>query len=254
MTDKVEVVAFTEGPTEWLSVREMHKKKILNNDLGLEGSEKGNAKNYVVSDMKSLISKIRIGVPAAGILIVFDQEQRSSPREFVDEFGGEIDNLKLSQGIYENVFNGFFQDAAGVLPLSIHISNSPGPEPDANKDFDGYIIETINRSGINLIKNIRNQNPKWFRDYCKEDSCEFLNEIYMRSFPNLMRHDAGCPLLRSKSYLYSFISALQFNKAHVHLSQKICMLADDEVLKEVFSPLISAWDWLVENISTEESE
>jgi hypothetical protein len=53
-------------------------------------------------------------------------------------------------------------------------------------------------------------------------------------------------ILRSKGYIYSYVTALQINISHVIFTRKLVQYAPSEILEDVFAPLIAAWNLLAE--------
>jgi hypothetical protein len=172
--------------------------------------------------------------------IALDQEDNGSPFNAARCIADEFFKLSPVNGL-DNVFSGQLSNKMNVV---FYISTASSP--DGNRDFDGYLLKIIDICGDDVVK-------RWLEmeahDYViRHFSNNGLKSNQIRvlgreGIPDLMRR-SHWEILRSKTMLYAYITALQADKSHVWFSEKVIKLAPTSVLKDVFSNLIAAWYFL----------
>ncbi|MQL52304.1 hypothetical protein GFC01_08475 [Desulfofundulus thermobenzoicus] len=246
----VDIAVFAEGPTEWLAVRKLWKKGILK-EANLLGSQKKKVDDWLKTVDKLIVTKeegILIDPPCSNILLLYDQEQESEPGNVSQRIAKNAQKAGLSL-IFTPIhpYGNIFLANGNELTVSLHVADRPGP--DGNRDFDGYIIDLLESAGPEIVADLLNDNKMTISSLrnkvqhlpAKEETVYLLGK---EDIPELM-NERGWGVQRSKTLLYSFITATQINKSHVWFSEKVIEKAPAEKLRLVFAPLIAAWDALV---------
>ncbi|PXF59759.1 MAG: hypothetical protein C4B59_10675 [Candidatus Methanogaster sp.] len=259
----VSVAVYAEGPTEWLVARKLWKRKILNG-MGFLGAEERQPGDLIVGGgvdtfLKNLFSidrassergvLIRDRTPFDRVLLMFDQEQMPNLEKYVKSKIethlreiGIVSNFDKADDEIPNVFTGNIQ----TLPVAIHVANhdgmtyKKGPDLDGNRDFDGYIVELLQNLeddpiGVSIVQRMLKETH--------QEKVKVMHQIGNQKIPDLMKDDQ-LPIKRSKTILYSHITAMQIGKSHVHFSEKVVEESDEDNLRTVFKSLIAAWDSL----------
>ncbi len=241
------VAVYCEGPTEWYIIYQLVKRNILHGNLI---GDRDNIRPWIVKPndiTKDLLDNLPNDLDR--ILLVFDQEQE----DFPDDIRNKINCSGLNFNTideYPNVFIGFYRDKR----VALFVAN--GTSPDGNKDFDGYIVQLVERLGTKTVKlwfedatNGRDDDrlPGYLRNLRSGNSTkyEIVHSLGFTDIPNTMK-EKNWPIQRSKTQLYAYITALQLNKSSVWFSEKLVKWAPEEVLKTTFASLIKAWEFLVE--------
>lgn len=268
----VSVAVYAEGPTEWFVARKLWKRKILNgmDFLGAEERQPGDmiVGGGVDTFLKNLFSidhsssergvLIRDRTPFDRVLLMFDQEQMPNLEKDVKSKIeahlrkiGIISNFDKADDEIPNVFTGKIQ----TLPVAIHVADhdgktytkrpdgktyKKGPDLDGNRDFDGYIVELLQNLekdpiGVSIVQRMLKERH--------QEKVKVVHQIGNQKIPDLMKEDQW-PIERSKTILYSHITAMQIGKSHVHFSEKVVEKSDEDNLRTVFKSLIAAWDAL----------
>jgi hypothetical protein len=175
------------------------------------------------------------------VLLLFDQERLESPASRADAIADHFRDYGRRNGDafweafefksssqYENLFFHF----SDKLKLTLHVADSPGL--DGNRDFDGYILRLLQHSGKESIGNGLIQD---------ETLVERLFRKAEREMPELMERN-GFPILSSKSWLYFYIATFQRQMSHVWFAEEVVRHASEDALRDVFAPLVAAWDAL----------
>ena len=228
------VYFITEGATERRVGLVLYNRKLLAGAQpkpGLIGLSR-EGYNTVINEMhKQKVLQALEGAPGVGLLLIFDQEGAKRPKDRTNEIEKE---LKLSfHPIRDCGHDNVFETQKGRLKIVLHISNAAA-KGITNRDFDGYIL--------NLL-----QGP-----YKKKIAKELANgqnyiELLKKSeeeMTNLMQRN-HYPWSHNKSWIYAYITAFQFRKSHVWFAEEVVKKAPKKALREVFSSLIDAWNWLV---------
>ena len=249
---KYPVTVVTEGLTEWRLAHALYKRKILD-DSSMERPSKEdntpprqgyhNALNRLLSkeNHAGLLENYRKGPFARRVLVIVDQERLDAPNEraadierHFQEFG-KRNHVEFwekfsfrSLGDHENLF----VHSSKKMELALHVSDAPGP--GGNRDFDGYVLQLLqgpekNAIAANLVKDERLAG-KLLRKAEEE-------------MPALMA-DNGFPIASSKAWIYIYIAAFQQRKSLVGFAETVVGKAVEGSLKEVFAPLIAAWNAL----------
>ncbi len=246
------VTVVTEGLTEWRLAHALYKRKILDNST-MQPPSKGGATpprqgypyalNRLLSKEKNvgLLEDYRKGPHARRLLVIVDQEKLDSPTEraadverHFQEFGGRNqikfwENFSFrSLGDHENLF----VHSSKKMELALHVSDAPGP--GGNRDFDGYVLQLLQRPEKNAIA----------EDLVKD--ARLAGKLLRKAeeeMPALMS-DNGFPISSSKAWIYIYIAAFQQRKSLVGFAESIVEKAVEDALKEVFAPLIAAWNAL----------
>ncbi len=122
-----------------------------------------------------------------------------------------------------------------------------GPDPPRNRDFDGYILDLIDRMDDPTLRSCIRGMISGLKSELDTDEdgklLAALKRIGGEEIPTLLCEN-NWPPQRSKAILYSYIAAFQAGKSHVNFAERLVMAADTEALREVFASLIAAWDLL----------
>lgn len=260
----VGVAVYTEGPTEWYVTRKLWQRKILNELTFINhDSEPG---KMIIGEVKSALKKLLNGdtieitgylitPPSDRILLMFDQEKMSSPSDVKDELEKHIQRFNPTfefhpHNEFSNVFTGKLSIQENLISIAIHVAEKEFCLNDRNKDFDGYILELLkNETGQSIIRQILTDNKiiklSKLREIIENDPdfAGIVHKLGEKDIPSLIESN-NWPILRSKTILYSYITALQIGKSHVWLCEKVIDKADEQNLRTVFASLIAAWDEL----------
>lgn len=250
----VKVAVYCEGPLEWYVIYQLVRRNILENGE-IEGDRNDISRwikrpeNLRDVDLNNLPNEI------GRILLVFDQEQRNSPDEVKSILENRFDGLYFDTDTinsYSNIFIGYYQDTH----IALFVSNIDSP--DGNKDFDGYIVQVIERLGSEATRlwfedaRVNNRDddrlPAYLRGLREQRNINYniIHLLGLNDIPNIM-NERQWDIQRSKTRLYAYITALQLNKSHVWFAEKLVKWAPENILREVFAPLIRAWEFLVED-------
>lgn len=244
------VAVFCEGPTEWYVIYQLNKRTILHGD-SIEGGDTREDISHWLKRPEDITNDFLDELPDfRRMLFVFDQEHNNSPDDIMSQIVHQCPGLNIHTiSEYSNVFIGLYQSRR----VALFIANADSP--DGNKDFDGYIVQLVERLGSDTVKlwfeDARNSHddrlPGYLRNLRTINSVEYevIHSLGSADIPNIMEQ-RNWPIQRSKTKLYAYITALQLNKSHVWFSEKLVKWAPDQVLQEIFAPLIKAWKWLVE--------
>ena len=252
----VSVAVYAEGRTEWFVARQLCKRTILNGmDFIKHDQYPGNMVigGGVDAFLKKLVEPsgkkgIFISPHANKILLMFDQEQisdlgkdvKSRVEIYLKKY--DINSNFHQHDKYSNVFIGTVDTDDVSLSVVVHVANKESP--DGNKDFDGYIVELLQcLKGVPIVKNILDGNITALK---KPDMAQVVCQIGGQDIPLLME-EKQWSIKRSKTILYSYITAMQIGKSHTIFSEKVVEKSDEEDLRNVFASLIAAWDSLKED-------
>ncbi len=260
----VSVAVYAEGPTEWQVARKLWKRNILNGGEFIHHSDKY-PEEMIIGEVSSSLNKLvnannngktgyLINPPTDRVLLMFDQEKMSSPSEvksrIEDHFGNfDIDFEIRQHNDFSNIFTGKISKEDGENLFAIHVSDKLFCSTDGNKDFDGYILELLNdelgRSIVQGLLTDRKLTISPLRRIIEsnQDMTNTVHKLGGQEIPSLME-EKEWSIRRSKTIIYSYITALQIEKSHVWFCEKVIDKADEENLKRVFSSLIAAWDEL----------
>jgi hypothetical protein len=255
----VSVAVCVEGPTEWQVTRKLHEKGIIS---GGNFIDTGNPSKMIIGDVGSSLEKlinsdgqggILIFPPADRILLLYDQEKMKAPSQikyiiekYINRFG--IDLIIQQHAKFSNVFIGKFSIEDKEISVAIHVADKLFCQNDGNKDFDGYILELLsNQQGYLIIQKILLEELRIsaLRSKVKEnpDLVQMLHQLGEKDIPFLMENK-DWSIMRSKTILYSYITALQLGINHVWFCKYVVEKADERNLRTVFASLIAAWDEL----------
>lgn len=238
------IAVYTEGPTEWYAIRTLAKREILAG-AQLMGAGKRDDIRHWLKPPNDLQSVFNTPPPeTAGFFLLYDQEMKPDPDVIYKEM---IAQYRL------NVVSGdipLFTLPETNLPVAIHVANNPGW--DGNRDFDGYILDIIKRAGADLVQNLYKDEkcPAYLRSRLKQQNVneKTLYDLGVQAIPERMT-GANWPPFRAKTGLYAYSTALQLNRSHVWLAEKVVEVAPDDLLRDVFAALIATWNALVEKIA-----
>ena len=247
----VNIATYAEGPTEWYTIWQLRKRNILSAAELVGYDERGNISRWLVPRDK-VRKKIGEAPEWDRILLVYDQERHASPSEVAKRIAGDAFEFESVREL-ANVFQGHLGDRQIVL----HVATAQSP--DGNRDFDGYAVRLLEQLGDQASQlwfesriESRNGRKKYLLpDYLREErerrQIEYakLHNLGMSEIPALMGEN-GLPILRSKGHLYAYITAIQANKSHVWFTEKLIKVAPSEILDQIFTSLIAAWNLLLE--------
>lgn len=256
----ISVAVYVEGPTEWHVARKLHQKEILSGGNFIPDREyPGEMKiGEVGSSLEKLLNRdgnkgIFINPPANRILLMFDQEKMSSPTDIKDKLERHIQRFNPTfefhpHNEFSNVFTGELSTQENSILIAIHVADNSFGLSDGNKDFDGYILELLkNETGHSIIQNILINDLRISALRTKvEDNprmAQIVHQLGEQDIPSLM-NEKDWSVMRSKTILYSYITALQLGINHVWFCKNVVEKADEQNLRTVFASLIAAWDEL----------
>jgi len=254
----VSVAVYAEGPTAWFVARKLWKRKILSG-MGFFGYSERSPKEMLIgggvdTSLGRLVNPsgkkgILISPLSDRVLLMFDQEKASNLEDDV-KFKIETHLQKLGIDFelrqhddFPNVFMGEVHMKHGALPVAVHVADKEGPAK--NKDFDGYIVELLqSQEGVSIVREMLNDRKVTrIAALRKPEMAEVVHQIGGQEIPSLMEYKKWS-IERSKTMLYSHITALQLGKSHVHFSEEVVAKSAERELRNVFASLIAAWDTL----------
>ena len=239
------VTVYAEGPTEWFTVYELYRRKILTHAVTLQGND-NNIGRWLINARSNVVSKLMKRPSQQNrILLVYDQERDDDPSFTAREIGGETIRFDESVGDHNSVFIGNMDHNTRVV---LHVATAKSP--DGNRDFDGYIVQIIERLGGMAVQELFRSDkiPGYVRQqYYKKNNIDYnqIHNLGLMEIPDMMKKKQW-EILRSKGYIYSYVTALQINISHVIFTRKLVQYAPSEILEDVFAPLIAAWNLLAE--------
>lgn len=234
------IAVYAEGPTEWYTVLQLCSRNILDQAEMIGKSDRNNIGKWLKSreQMRKLFVNQNGFPPCDGILLVFDQENDSFPLDTAREIFGNAFSFS-SVNAQESLYKGQLENGTQV---ALHVATSQSP--DGNRDFDGYILHLLDRlkdDAVNIW--IREIAHDYLRDQFKNNNLTAMqiHELGRKQIPELMN---GVPwnILRSKTLLYAYITALQADRSHVWFSEKIIEYSPPDIIREVFADLIAGWN------------
>ncbi len=241
-----QIAVYAEGPTEWYAVYQLHKRGILAQADLVGDSDRNNIGAWLKQPSEMHGAWESPPSDWSGILLICDQEQKGSPADVADEIAR--DKFDSVTG-YDNLFQDKSIDKVDVV-LHVATAESPG----GNRDFDGYIIQLLDQMGANAIEAWFDENnrakklaPAYLADYFRKKGvqAEIIHNIGTEGIPTMMEKSQW-NILRAKTLIYAYITALQVGKSHVWFTEKMVKIAPEDILQQVFSPLIAAWNLLAQ--------
>jgi hypothetical protein len=259
----VSVAVYVEGPTEWQVARKLSQKRILSGGdfIHIDWPSPGKMKiGEVGSSLKELVNQdnngktgILINPPSDRILLMFDQEKMNSPSDAKDKLERHIQRFNHAfefhqHNEFSNVFIGELSTQENSILIAIHVADNSFGLSDGNKDFDGYILELLkNETGHSIIQNILTNDLRISALRTKVEHnpriTQIVHQLGEQDIPSLM-NEKDWSVMRSKTILYSYITALQLGISHVWFCKNVVEKADEDKLRLVFASLIAAWDEL----------
>lgn len=252
------MAVYAEGPTEWLVARKLWKKGIINGMNYYRGDKNENPGDLIIGgDLDRFLDRLidpnkKTGIllhPLSNlILVMIDQESEPDiKKDIIPKIKMRIKEHESEYNIsynvrehskYPNVFIWNFEVKMKKFAIAMHIANKESY--DTNKDFDGYIVELLHTQadGIPIVEKILNNEYS--------NMANTVHKIGGECIPSLMEKYSW-PIKRSKTIVYSHITAMQIGKSHVHFSEKVVEKSDEGDLRNVFASLIAAWDFLKED-------
>lgn len=246
----VTVAVFAEGPTEWRVARKLFKKGILAG-MGFIDLDKGPTEGVIMGGQFDVIldklldpsgkKGILVNPPSDRILLMFDQEKLSNLEDdVISKIKERLQQHNISSDLsnqydkYPNIFLWEIYMERGPLSVSVHVADKESP--DGNKDFDGYVVDLLQRQGgVSIAEKMLKRNHR--------EMAQVVHQIGGQDIPSLMENKRW-PINRSKTILYSHITAMQLGKSHVYFSESVVEKSDEQDLRIVFASLIAAWDAL----------
>jgi len=235
---------YCEGRTEWHVIRKLNLSGILQNALI---TQIGDADAHIKNDPSSITPQFLGDRPQgwSKFLLIYDQENYSTPQDFVNQRFSHLGpwiQITGNSNIFCTILNGRL--------VYLHVNTAPSP--NGYKDFDGYLLDLINRLGPQAAQILFRSLPSYIRNAVVSSNIEnAIHQIGTQDIPNLMASN-GFPIQRSKGHLYAYITALQMSKSHVWFAEKLVEAAlqngfIDEV-QRAFATLIEAWNRLIQGV------
>ena len=176
------------------------------------------------------------------VLLVFDQEESSSPLKRAKKIetqlkDGDPSNFWVKVDFQPiGGFDNLFEHKEGKLHIVLHIS-SAHIDGINNRDFDGYILKILQgKYGKDIIKRLASQSI----------STDDLIRKAEKEITELMRNN-GFPWTHAKSWLYAYITVLQYRQSHVSFSRKVveeAIKVSKDYVAQIFKSLVFAWNKL----------
>ncbi len=236
------IAVYAEGPTEWYAVYQLCSRGILAQAEMIGKSDRNNIGPWLKNreQMRNLFANQISFPPCNGIFLVFDQEDDRFPLDTAKEIFGDAFSFSSSNA-QESLYRGQLDNGTQV---ALHVATAPSP--DGNRDFDGYILDLLDKledDAVNIW--IREIAHDYLRAHFSNNNITNMqiHELGRKEIPGLMV-SFQWNILRSKTLLYAYITALQADRSHVWFSEKIIEFAPPEVLRDVFVDLIAGWNLL----------
>lgn len=234
------IAVYAEGPTEWYAVYQLCSRDILAQAEMIGKSDRNNIGTWLKSrgQMKELFDNQNRFPPCDGILLVFDQEDDSSPLDTAKKISGNsfcFSPVNAQKNLYTAQLDNGTQ-------VALHVATASSP--DGNKDFDGYILNLLDKLKDGAVDIWMEEIAhNYLRNHISNNNITSMqiHELGRRKIPDLM-DGVQWNILRSKTLLYAYITALQADKSHVWFSEKIIERASKEILEEAFVDLIIGWN------------
>jgi hypothetical protein len=254
----VNVAVYAEGPTEWLVARKLWTKGILNGMNYHRAEEKKPGDLIIGGDLSTFLNKlidpnlergILLNPISDLILVLIDQESKPDiKKDIISKIEMRIKEHESEYNIsynvhehdkYPNVFIWNFEVEKKKFVIVMHVANKKSY--DMNKDFDGYIVELLHSrtGGIPIVEKMLNNEYS--------NMANTVHQIGEKWIPSLMEKQ-NWSIKRSKTIVYSHITAMQLGISHVHFSEKVVDKSDTGELQNVFASLIAAWNSLKEDV------
>ena len=229
------VMVYCEGYTEWHVIRKLSGHGILSGHL-IEPDESG---KHVINSPKRITRKLIESRPTFWnkFLLVYDREDYPSPYDFVQN---KFNHLGQWNQRGKNIF------CIGIQSRIVYLHVNDAISPNGYGDFDGYIWNLINNLGVKAVDVLWNKLPTYIKQSLT-GTRDNVHRIGSSEIQNLMQNNRF-PIQRSKGNIYAYITALQIAKSHGWFSEKLVEQAlgngHTREVKNAFSSLIQAWDWL----------
>jgi hypothetical protein len=246
-----EIIVIAEGATERIVGKVLYDNKILSHNAKPSSpdwtSRTGSREGFdqVIKALKEknpIAPKVRGGIKTKALLI-FDQEEASSPLERAKEIEAQLKNgdhsnfwrkvnFKPIDGS-DNLFEHKDEHKEEKPHIVLHIS-SAYIDGIPNRDFDGYILQILQgKYGKNIIQHLAPQSV----------SIDDLIRKSEKEITELMRNN-GVPWTHAKSWLYAYITVLQYKQSHVWFAQDVVREAiniSKDYVAQIFESLVFAW-------------
>ena len=234
------VMVYCEGPTEWYVIRKLNKHGILNDARIINIDD---AEAHIENSPSKITESFIITRPREWkkFLFVYDQEDHSSPLDFVNK---KFAHLSPWNQVNQNIFCRKLNDDRLIY---LHVNDALSPNEYG--DFDGYLIKLVNKLGSKSAQLIFRLLPEYIRQTVNPPNVySAIHQIGTLDIPELMQHK-GFPLQRSKGQICAYITASQVAKSHVWFAEKFIEMALKNgfanYVQQVFNSLIEAWNRLI---------
>ena len=243
----IPILVITEGATEREVGRVLYEEGLLSQSARVEptdwrstiGSREGYEQVILALKERNPIAP-RMHNGSVRVLIVFDQEDTSSPQSRMEKIQSDLSDNNFWRNLSFQPINGtdnLFEHKDAQLHIVFHISNA-SVNGISRKDFDGYILQLL--QGPNKREIASRLIP----------SGQDVNRLLQKAeqeFTDLMSNN-GFPWRHNKSWLYAYITAFQYRQSHVWFARDVVKAAievDCEITRSVFTSLITAWERLI---------
>jgi hypothetical protein len=246
----------TEGATEREVGRVLHEEHDLLGEeaepaapLWRQGLRPGRREGYdrvirLLAETGPIFEPAGSGEPER-MLLVFDQEQHTSPRQAAQRIQTDLrrkDHTGSWEGIefhpvdgWRNLFQAHVRCGRTPVHVLLHISNAQIKDIP-RRDFDGYVLQLLQGPSRESIARRLAPTPG--------SAGELLRKAE-QEIDALMRAN-GFPWTHAKSWLYAYITVFQFRGSHVRFASEVVRYAPRQELEQVFASLCEAWRLLAE--------
>jgi len=237
-------MVYCEGPTEWYVVRKLWEDNVLS---GAELIQPNDADPHIINNPRSINTQFLNNLPTTWdkFLLIYDQEGQPTPQDWINTNLSHLGRWTMA-GQHNNVF------CLRHYNRLIYAHINDALSPNGYKDFDGYLLNLLNIVGTNAAQALFNRLPAYIRRAATSSNMHStIHQMGIQDIPSLMSGN-GFPIQRSKGLIYAYITSLQLSKSHVWFSERLvdaCLQNGyTHQVKQVFQPLIYAWNNLINGV------
>lgn len=174
------------------------------------------------------------------VLLLFDQENAPQAEKRCRRIEADL-RWSDSAGYWQTFafapiadWPNLFEHLSDRLHIVLHIADV-GMDGIPGRDFDGYVLRLLQGPARQEIAERVSTDRQMAGRLLQKGETEFTA---------LMQRN-GYPWTHAKSWLYAYITAFQFRQSHVWFARDVVESAPEGELRQVFAPLIEAWNRLL---------